>query len=405
MIQTNKHHGRPCCLWIVPTFPYPPKSGGDIRVYYLLKHLSSLLDISIVTWSWGEPKSTDLQALTNETGIREIHYVTSKKKGIFSKIFWYGAPHGMNYFAESNMGAKLEELRCGRAYDFVQAEFLYTLQYAKHISNSPVFLTEHNVEYVKYKRWYGPAERPLLYHLQLAYIHKLESSLYRKTRSVFCTSSYDRHLLAGINAGHHIEVVPNGIEVEEFDQITSEVPSNKKLLFVGSMFYKPNNDAVVFFLRDVFPRVLYDWPECQFWIVGKGASGEIRNSVSNKNVVLTGPVEDVRPYLEEANAVVVPLLSGSGTRIKILEAMAAGRPVISTTIGAEGLDVRDGEEILIADTPSSFADAVRRIFSDSGFAHRIAAKAKEMVRSKYTWKGSAEIMASVYNHFMAGRRQ
>ena len=121
--------------------------------------------------------------------------------------------------------------------------------------------------------------------------------------------------------------------------------------------------------------------------------------------MLTGLVSDIRPYLEEANAVVVPLLSGSGTRIKILEAMAAGRPVISTTVGAEGLDVRDGEEILIADTPSSFADAVRRIFSDSDFAHRIAAKAKEMVRSKYTWKGSAEIMASVYNQFMAKRRR
>jgi glycosyltransferase involved in cell wall biosynthesis len=399
MTPKNRDHHKPSCLWILPTFPFPPVSGGDIRVFYLLKHLSNLLDISIVTWTWGEPSKSDVADLANETGIREIHYVTSKKKGIFSKVFWYGAPHGMNYFVESNMAAKLQELRHRGCYDFVQAEFLYTLQYAKLVSKAPVFLTEHNVEYVKYKRWYRRAERPLLYHLQLTYIRKLESNLRRRTQTVFCTSSHDQQVLAGINPRHRIEVVPNGVELETFKHITSEVPRNRRILFVGSMFYKPNNDAVLFFLQDVFPRVVADWPECQFWIVGKGPSQEIRELADNNNIVLTGPVRDVRPYLEEANVVLVPLLSGSGTRIKILEAMAAGRPVVSTRIGAEGLDVIDGQDILIADTPESLANAISKVFSDSGLASKMAAAGKRMVRDKYTWKDSAEIMASVYNEF------
>lgn len=358
-----------------------------------------------MTWSWCEPSSADLQALSNETGIREIHYVTSKKKGIFSKIFWYGAPHGMNYFVESNMAAKLEELRCGRSYDFVQAEFLYTLQYAKGISKVPVFLTEHNVEYVKYRRWYKTTQRPLLYHLQLRYILKLESSLQKMTRAVFCASAYDEKLLTKMNSGHHIYVVPNGVEIEEFDQIKKKVPSNKKLLFVGPMFYKPNEDGVLFFLRDIFPKIEQDWPGCQFWVVGRRGSDKVESFADEKRVFFTGTVEDVRPYLAEANAVIVPILSGSGTRIKILEAMAAGRPVISTTIGAEGLDVRDGQDILIADTPDSFAAAVSKMFSDSELAGRIAAAGKKLVTDKYTWKNSARIMASVYSQFLGSQRQ
>ncbi|MDY6952009.1 MAG: glycosyltransferase, partial [Thermodesulfobacteriota bacterium] len=292
-------------------------------MFYLLKHLSCLLDISIVTWTWGEPSKSHVAGLANETGIREIHYVTKKKKGIFSKVFWYKAPHGMNYFVESNMGTKVQALTLTRPFDFVQAEFLYTLQYGKYVSNIPIFLTEHNVEYVKYKRWYRPGERPLLYHLQLTYIRKLESTLRKRTQAVFCTSPHDQGVLAEINPGHRIEVVPNGVELEAFEEMKPDVPLNRKLLFVGSMFYKPNNDGVMFFLRYIFPRVVSDWPECRLFIVGKGASGQVRDFMDNeKRIILTGPVLDVRPYLEEANVVVVPLLSGSGTRIKILEAMA-----------------------------------------------------------------------------------
>jgi glycosyltransferase involved in cell wall biosynthesis len=178
---------------------------------------------------------------------------------------------------------------------------------------------------------------------------------------------------------------------------------NRSLLFVGSMDYHANIDAVSWFVRDIWPEFAGKYPDLKFVIVGRDPAPEVRNLQSDR-ILVTGTVEDVRPYYAAAQAVIVPLRVGSGTRLKILEAMAAGVPIVSTRLGAEGIDVAHDVELLIADSGPELTSAIDDLFSSPELRDRLVQAARERVKSRYDWSVVGKDLFSVYVDLLSKSR-
>jgi glycosyltransferase involved in cell wall biosynthesis len=196
----------------------------------------------------------------------------------------------------------------------------------------------------------------------------------------------------GVSAVHD---VPTGVDTEYF-QPTAAAREGAELVFTGSMDWMPNEDAVIYFADEVLPRIAAVIPEVTLTVVGRNPTGRIRALArANSRIRVTGRVEDIRPYVARAAAYVVPLRVGGGTRLKIYEAMAMGKPVISTTIGAEGLPVHDGKELLIADGAEQFAQAVVRVLGDRDLANGLSRRARAVVCERFGWEKAAAVFAEI----------
>jgi glycosyltransferase involved in cell wall biosynthesis len=216
---------------------------------------------------------------------------------------------------------------------------------------------------------------------------------------VFTTSEDDREVLARELPGLRASVVPNGVDLERFTRRAGAPADRAGAVFVGKMDYRPNVDAAVWFCDEVLPRVRERDPEFRFTIVGAEPAPAVRALGKRRGVEVTGFVDDTRPYLESAALAVAPLRSGSGTRLKILEALAMETPVVTTTTGAEGIDARDGEHLWREDDPAAFADRVVEVAAGDRAAEAVGRAGRELVERRYGWKAiaasAAETVASL----------
>ena len=212
---------------------------------------------------------------------------------------------------------------------------------------------------------------------------------------LFVCSKEDKILLEQMSVVTRIEVMPNGIDPERYVRSDDEA-GDGSIVFVGSMDYHANISGVTYFVHQVLPLVLAEKPDLKFYIVGKNPPKEVHD-LANRNIVVTGSVPDVRPYLARAAVVVVPLLVGGGTRLKILEAMAMGKAVVSTTLGSEGLEVLHGDTIFIEDDQESFAARIVALAENQEMARVVGERAREFVFNNYDWNVITESVNSVYN--------
>jgi glycosyltransferase involved in cell wall biosynthesis len=218
-----------------------------------------------------------------------------------------------------------------------------------------------------------------------------------------CTtvSEADKQLLVKANSRLQVDVIPNGVDIEKYQPLPLP-PENisPSLVFIGHMGYPPCGDAMLYFCREIFPHIRRTIGASELWIVGRDPRPEVLE-LNGNGVHVTGRVEDVIPYYRQSPVCVVPLRAGGGVRLKILEAMALGRPVVSTTIGCEGLDVVDGEHLLIADTPEQFAEKTVRLLRDRQLYQYISANGRQLVESHYGWDKIAERLMEVYAEMVA----
>lgn len=196
-------------------------------------------------------------------------------------------------------------------------------------------------------------------------------------------------------------VISNGVDLDYFVP-SRELPEPFSLVFTGMMAYMPNHEGITWFLDDVFPRVRRALPDARLYIVGKDPPASLRQRASAQ-VVVTGTVPDVRPWLRRATASIVPLRSGGGTRLKISEALAMKKPVVTTRIGCEGIDVVDGESVLIADGAASFADAVVRLLTDAELRARLGSSGHDLVCRRYGWSAIGEEVEALYERLLSRR--
>jgi sugar transferase (PEP-CTERM/EpsH1 system associated) len=387
--------------------PYPPDQGGRIRSLFLLKALRDVASVSVLAFATAAEDRTrgdPLRAL----GFR-LEVVPSRT---IAFRWWHHLvrtqPLLLQRYASPEMRRVLAARMAEGRFDLVLADGLLAAPAATTIRGVPVVYQAHNIEAEVYRRTLAVAplsgRARVAARLDCLKTEWSERRVVRAFRFITAVSERDRDVLERWNPRASIRVVPNGIDVESFRPEPGPAPEPGALVFTGLLSYPPNRDATLFFARQVLPRIRSAVPTAKWYVVGRADPDLAATLAAEPGVVCTGYVDDVREYLRRAEVAVVPLRAGGGTRLKILEAMAMARPVVATSLGAEGLPFRDGVEIRLADTPEAFAAAAIELLRHPAAARRLATAGRRAVLSAHDWRQIATDYREVILEFgRAGR--
>lgn len=393
-------------VYVANVFPYPPNSGHRIRNYNLLKRLGEQHHLHLWLLVHEEPSEEDLAGLSSVAN--SLHFYVQPEEGAFSRLFegvlyWLrGIPPELRFSHHAAMMQDLRRFMAEQDVDVLQIEDPAMALYVNAVPRKKdvkKVLTFHDINFMKFRRIakMEPSSKRkvrLLFHSWM--MKKWEPKFSARFDLCVTMSDIDKELLLSVNPILNIQTIPNGVDTKEFPLLPEK---NGKLmyhiLFVGNMDYRPNIDAVEYFTREVMPLLDERKPNYMFWIVGINPREEVLALKSSK-VQVTGRVPDVRPYYENTQIVVVPLFAGGGTRLKILEAMSLGRPVVSTTIGAEGLALVSGEQYLVANTPQEFCDSIELLITDQEYRKKMIASGRDCVVAQYDWDAIAQNLEKLY---------
>jgi len=376
-------------LFLSRWFPYPANNGSKLRIYNLLRGLSQHHDVTLLSFADQpdvSPKAPEIRSIC-----REVHVVPWRE---FDPLGWRARlaffslkPRSVVDTFSIEMAQKITGLLQAQKFDLVIASQLPMAAYFPYFENTPALFEE-----VELGLSYGDAHDPsggwrkrLRHALTWFKLRRYFSQLLDAFDACTVVSEQERQLLKRVFPVHRKEIVviPNCVNVKDYENIRVETKPNQ-LVFTGSFHYHTNYEAMVWFVRDVFPRILEEIPQAQLVITGDHAGLPLPPS---PNVTLAGFVDDIGSLIASSAVSLAPLWSGGGTRLKILEAMAIGTPVVATSKGAEGLDARNREHLFIADSPESFAGEVIRLLRDQGLGDRISSNARQLVRENYDWMG------------------
>lgn len=377
-------------LYFSPRDCWPVTTGARVRDFHLARQLASTATLTYIGFVSGDDRRERLEAL----GGSEV--VLIGRAGGYAPLNLLRGLIGpdpitvLNYTSERMMAA-LEELLRAEAFDVIQIEGVHLFAYVQRIRElaprARLISDWHNIEselLARYGENAPSAGRRLYARRTVALLRRLERQLLDLCDAHTVCSERERGLLLGRAPSARIEVVGNGVDVGFFSAAESVEP-RRSLVFVGSMDYHANIDAALYFARDLWPRIHVRRPELEFVVVGSRPTAEVLALRDQPGITVTGTVDDIRPYYARALAVVVPLRVGSGTRLKVLEAMAAGVPVISTTLGAEGLAVTPGEDVVIADSPEAMADCAVALDAGGPEWQRLVRNARVLMTTRYDW--------------------
>ena len=388
-------------LFLSPTVPFPLTDGGRIRVFNLLKQIAEKSDITLLALET-QPTDEEGVAELRRLGV-QVHLVpnapTLPRVSLRTLInaFQRQQPITVSRYDLPAYRQKFKELLARENYDLVHYEMFHTAQFHTE-TDLPSVLSQQNVDSEIWRRLCSETANPFykfVYWTQQRAFQRYERVLSPKFDVVTCTSDIDAIVFQQHCAEDAIAIIPNGVDVTHFQpDFTTESPAH--LIYIGSMDWYPNEDAVAFFADEILPDIQSEVPEVRFSIVGGNPSARVRKLAERDSVIVTGRVPEIKPYFAEATVFVVPLRIGSGTRLKILEALAMGKAVVSTSVGAEGLDLKDGEEIFIADEPKPFAEAVTRLLTDPVIRRRIGENGRARVEKDYDWRSIGEKLYQLY---------
>ena len=377
-------------LWANSSFLHPTNRGGQIRTLGMLQRLHLRHEIHYAALA--DPSEPEGVARAGEYSTRVFPFEfrqQSKRSTGFALDLALAAfsplPLAISRWRCPAMLRGLERLMREQHYDAAVCDFLVTAINFPALEQAVLF--EHNVETVIWQRHTENAPDPLrraYFNLQTERMRRYEADACKRAGHVVTVSENDTATIGKL-FGVGCSTVPTGVDIEYFRP--PEQAERQGLVFVGSMDWMPNIDGINWFAERVLPVIRENHKNLPVTIVGRTPPAGIQAlAASDPFFHVTGTVPDVRPYLWGAAASIVPLRIGGGTRLKIYESMAAGLPVISTAIGAEGLDVRDGETIALADEPAEFARRCMDMVTDRAAARRMAATALDLVRSRYSWE-------------------
>jgi glycosyltransferase involved in cell wall biosynthesis len=398
-------------LWLGPAFLHPTNRGGQIRTLEILRRLRQRHEIHYLAAHDGEPEAIERSSEFCSKAW-PVRYDLAPRS---SPLFWLqsiGAmfsklPVAVVRKRSAAVKRIADTLLTEERFDMVVCDFL-----ASTVNLPPdrrFVLFEHNVETMIWRRYAEQASDPVRRSFFRSQAHRLqayETSACRRATHVITVSDADAALLREVCGVAHVSAVPTGVDAAYFSPPSMlEAKLACDLLFTGSMDWMPNIDGVLWFVKDVLPSIRRRRPLCSFTIVGRQPPAAIRMLESVDPLIrVTGTVADVRPYLWSGRVSIVPLRVGSGTRLKIYESMAAGIPVVSTTIGAEGLNVSAPENIRIADTPSGFASACLELLEGRHVHDNQAIAAVRLVTGNFSWEISAARFEEILETCVDNRR-
>lgn len=381
-------------LMVTNTLPYPPIAGHPIRNINLLKRIAKDHQVWLLVMVTNEEAHAELGPLADFC--EEVILVPSDDPGALARpiqalnFVLQGTPPELRLYETREMIDALRDLTHRVDFDVIQFEDSYMAHYQEYLPagwKGKKVLTFIDIAYRQYDR---------IYRIETKKLRKLRLWLYSRMMYNWepqyagnfdlnvTMSDIDRDLLLSRNSSLNIATIPNGVDTHEFQPLPMPVDGSNNLVYVGNMSYRPNVDAVLFFCEEILPLIRVEIPDVELWIVGKSPLPEVE-ALTNEFVHVTGRVEDVRPYYEKSSVCIIPLRAGGGTRLKILEAMALGRPIVSTSIGSEGIAIKDGENILIGDDPQTFAQQTIHLLQDEDKRQAILDQARQFVVANYDW--------------------
>jgi glycosyltransferase involved in cell wall biosynthesis len=377
---------KPLVYGVLPRPPHPTRDGLAIRNFHLLAALAGRFEV--LAFSLEDPERAYGGVAPEGVSIERIPQRARRvrRAGAAAKSLVSRRPYSELLYRSPALERRLAEACAKRAPAWIVAHS-YHVAPAALSTGAPVWMDFHNLDSEIWRRVgsvgrIGP--RRAFVRAQEPRLRRFEGSLVRRSAGLSCVSERDREALARLSPVAEPVVVPNGVDLSRY-AFRSAAAAAERIFFVGDLSWPPNADAVRWFGRRVWPFIRERRPTASVEIVGRDAPGDLR-ALEEGRFVLAGESGDTRPHWQAASVAVVPLQAGGGTRLKILEAAACGVPVVSTRVGAEGLNLADGRDVRIADEPEAFADAVVALLSDGEAARRQASAARSRVEALYDWK-------------------
>jgi glycosyltransferase involved in cell wall biosynthesis len=404
-------------LLLSPMAPSPPRFGAQARTHGLLTNLAQHHEITavIVYDDEGTPQASEavMRSYCKQVHfIRNPHGASGWRRRLLQLRSWFSRESFQRLVSMApEVQARLDAVLTAQRFDVVLVNFPHLAHY--RLRQSPpgtpapvVIIDSHDVHYDLARQIAVSAAsfgRRLHARLNWRKLQREEIAAYENAEGVCVCSLADQQRLANDAPAARTVIIPNAADVDRLQPRSSDpAPEANTVLFFGLLASVPNVDGLLFFIRDIWPRVLAARPSAQFIVVGANPAPELR-ALEAPGVTIVGPVDDLRPHLSRAAVVVVPLRLGSGTRLKILESWAMARPVVSTSLGAEGLESLSGKHLLIADGPAEFAAAVVRTLNEPDLAARLGAAGRALVSESYSWQGTAKSLAAFLQQAVAHR--
>lgn len=381
-------------LWIKVGGLWPPNTGGRLRSLHILAELSRRHRVTVLTThtdareaealrAWLPPGAEVISVPYRPLKWRSPRFALQLARSWFSRL-----PVDLFKSRVPALRRTAERLLAAGRVDVCVADFLCALPNVPRACPAPVVYFSHNVEYMIWRRLCANAARPwqrLPLAIEWRKMRRCEAAASRRARLTIAVSETDRASLATLAPGADIRAVATGVDISYF--APRAVPARPdRLVFVGSMDWRPNEDAVLHFIDAILPLIRAHRPGATLCVVGRNPGASLRRAAAQAGVEVTGTVNDVRDFVADAAVYVVPLRVGGGTRLKIFEALAMGKAVVSTAVGAEGLPLEDGVHFLRADAPRAFADAVLALLDDPPRRERLGAAGRRLVEERYSWQ-------------------
>jgi sugar transferase (PEP-CTERM/EpsH1 system associated) len=386
-------------LWLTPSLP-APVTGAGTRIFNLLKVLSTTYQIDLIAGSVaGRPDDgmvAEVRSLCRTVQVVPPTVGSRRQKRLL-QLRSLAGPHPMHrsIFYSPEMQAEIHRAVEETAYDAAILESSFMGYYALP-EQIPRVLDQHNVESEILLRS-GQQERSMVRRaynlLEYRKYRADEQRICREADLILAVSARDREVMTTWSGSAPCVVVPNGVDTEYFSPVDHQNDDCQlaNVVFTGTISYSPNTEAILYFAAEIWPLIAQQVPEAALQIVGSGPPAEVLKLARLPHVTVTGTVPDVRPYLAAAQVVVAPLRIGGGTRLKILEAMAMARPVVSTSLGCEGLDVQDEVHLLVADDPGSFAAAAAGLLRNPARRAAMGREGRRLVESSYDWRAVGRV--------------
>ncbi|MGA9526771.1 MAG: glycosyltransferase family 4 protein [Terriglobales bacterium] len=397
-------------LWVKSGKLLPVDTGGKIRSYNLLRFLAQEKDheVTLLSYYGGRRDPGYEAALVKELPGSEIIHTAAPDSNALDRSLDYlyrlprPAPYAVSKFSHPKVRARVANWLSSGRCDVAVCDFLSASENFPERLPIPCVLFQHNVESSLWQRMAAVESNPikkLAFTIESSKMTRYERATLGKFHHIIAVSEHDRQQMLAMNPACEITVVPTGVDTQKFNVAPPSSADPPRIVFTGSMDWEPNIDAVEYFCAQIWPRILAEFPSAVFQIVGRNPFAKVQR-LASPSVEVTGTVPSVAQYLEKASVVVVPLRIGGGTRLKIFEAMAMGKAMVSTSIGAEGLAVENGRDLLLADDANAFAGAIILLLRDAAMRHKVEQAAVRLA-IQYDWSQVVKQFAAVLRNMMS----
>lgn len=394
-------------LYLAHRIPYPPNKGDKIRSFHEIKHFSRHHELHLLSF-YDDPKEVihaeNLKKFCKMVTLIPLRRRRQQARAIIAMLS--RKPWTLGYFTNPEMWAAVREQLCSSNFDAI---FVYSSSMAPYVSSEngiPKFLDFVDSDGSKWLQYARSKSIPAswLYSYEGSKLIRFEQEMARLFDASIFVSSREAAHLTGEEYHGKIHFIQNGIDLDHFTCTRTGEPS-KTMIFTGAMDYFPNIDAVSFFAREVFPLVKRRVPDARFMIVGSSPAGSVKALESIAGVTVTGSVPDIRPYLRDARVAVVPLRISQGIQNKILEALAAGLPVVTTPNAAGGLQAVQELPVTVLEDPGAFADQVVRHLLDSTDTSNRFAQTREVLAKHYDWSANLARLEALFPQLNDGLKR